>query len=142
MVKTVGQHQQEGQSQQLQQSLQRRVQQEWQKDSSSCRLCAVSGEGFTLLRRRHHCRVSGICVNNAFSLFTQTLPEMNHIWWVSNILIFTVHLNSHFFVGAMSLNESVIPLLVLPIRIPWKIWCCSRNVKTEVFIFKSTISLE
>ena len=83
MVKTVGQHQQEGQSLQLQQSLQRRVKQEWQKDSSTCRTCAVSGEGFTLLRRRHHCRVSGLCVSNAFSLFTQTLPDMNHIWYVA-----------------------------------------------------------
>ena len=35
---------------------------------------------FSLLRRRHHCRVSGLCVSAAASAFMQDLPDVTHIW--------------------------------------------------------------
>lgn len=65
---------------QLQQTLQRQVKAEWKRDGANDKNCAVSGEPFSLLKRRHHCRASGLCVSNAFSLFTQTLPDLHHVW--------------------------------------------------------------
>lgn len=86
MVKTPGgQQQPDAKLLEQQQSLQRRAKQEWQRDSANNRTCAVSGESFSLLRRRHHCRVSGLCVSNAYSSYTQNLPDLNHIWYIKKL---------------------------------------------------------
>lgn len=103
MVKTLGgQQQPEGKLLEQQQALQRRVKQEWQKDSANSRACAVSGESFSLLRRRHHCRVSGLCVSNAFSSFTQTLPDLNHVWYANTLvdLVREFYFTSFYFVDS------------------------------------------